>query len=83
MSIEHSCLPYGLGGGKKRNASKTYKKGDTVTIKIIGNITAKATLVRDPYVSNLGHECVCVKIDGVEGDKYIFTKEIVEHDEKV
>ena len=54
-----------------------YKKGDRVTIKVFGEVTAPATLVRDPYISNFKNECVCVNIDGVSGDKYIQTKAIV------
>lgn len=81
MSIEHSCLPYGLGVSKKASKPTKYKKGDSVTIKLVGSIKAKATLVRDPYVSNFGIDCVCVAIDGVDGDKYIYVKDIVENEE--
>lgn len=56
-----------------------YKKGDRVYIKVFGEITASATLVRDPYISNFKNECVCVNIDGVNGDKYIQVKDITGH----
>ena len=77
MSVSHSCLPYGYGVKQKTCTKTQYKKGDRVIIKVYGEITSPATLVRDPYISNLKNECVCVSIDGVTGDKYIQTKEIV------
>ena len=80
MSISHSCLPYGYGVVKKANSLPKYKKGDRVVVKVLGELTSPATLVRDPYVSNLGHECVCVNIDKVQGEKYIFIKDIVDYE---
>lgn len=80
MSVEHSCLPY--GHNIKKNASKPsqYKKGDRVIVKVVGEITSPATLVRDPYVSNFKRDCVCVSIDGVSGDKYIYIEDIVDYE---
>jgi hypothetical protein len=80
MSVSHSCLPYGYN--IKTNSSKPsqYKKGDRVIVKVMGNITSPATLVRDPYVSNFKRDCVCVNIDGVTGDKYIYIEDIVDYE---
>ena len=82
MSVEHSCLPYGHNIKKSASKPSTYKKGDRVIIKLVGEITAPATLVRDPYVSNFKRDCVCVTIDKVDGDKYIYVEDIVGYEEE-
>lgn len=54
-----------------------YKAGDRVVIKIAGNLTSTATLLRDPYISNLKEECVYVMADNDIGERYIYTEEII------
>lgn len=54
-----------------------YKAGDRVVIKIAGTLTSTATLLRDPYISNLKQECVYVDVDNEIGERYIYTEEIV------
>jgi hypothetical protein len=80
LSVEHSCLPYGHNIKKHASKPSVYKKGDRVIIKLVGEITAPATLVRDPYVSNFKRDCVCVTIDKVVGDKYIYLEDIVSYE---
>lgn len=82
MSASHSCMPYGYGIKKNSSKPSDYKKGDRVIIKLVGEITAPATLVRDPYVSNFKRDCVCVTIDKVAGDKYIYVEDIVGYETK-
>ena len=59
-----------------------YKAGDRVVIRVAGTLTSTATLVRDPYISNLKRECVCADIDNEIGMQYIYTEAIVGYERR-
>jgi hypothetical protein len=54
-----------------------YKAGDRVIVRVAGTLTSTATLIRDPYISNFGRECVFADIDNEIGQHYIETKVIL------
>lgn len=54
-----------------------YSAGDKVVVKVAGTLTSTATILRDPYVSNMGIKCVYVDVDNEIGERYIYLNEVI------